>query len=81
MNETLKTIENLKDTFKHVQINANEQLKTQAIFYESIRKLSMTLFDAELQSYYNKFIDLGKNLNDNIKIFVWFEFNINSNGS
>jgi hypothetical protein len=66
----LKSIETLKETFKIMQINANEQAKIQAQLYEPIRKLSKTFFDSELQSLYNKFIELGKNLNDNIKIFV-----------
>ena len=56
-----------------MQVNANEQLKTQELLYEPIRKLSQTFYnDSDLQTVYNEFIELGKNLNDNLKNFVIF---------
>ena len=53
-----------------MQTNASEQSKMQSLLYEPIRKLSKSLFDSELQSVYNKFIELGNSLNDNLKSFV-----------
>ena len=56
-----------------MQVNANEQLKTQELLYEPIRKLSKTFYnDSDFQTVYNEFIELGKNLNDNLKNFVIF---------
>ena len=53
-----------------MQVNANEQLKIQELLNEPIRKLSKTFYDSEPQTEYHKFIDLGKDLNDNLKNFV-----------